>query len=288
MRNRLFAILGILLLGTAYMAGRLSAPGPNYEPGEIAGDLPLEQAWADFLQSQQKTLELFRSSEFFEDDQERAEAYRAVLYGLVGSIQSGALMQHDHPDNNDYVALPLSPGAMAAGLQAAAVSLFDRSATWLQNAERAWTLMPRNGISKVRPSEGGQVGQYSAFGSWELNNKQAVILSTAASDARYQGIELDKLWFASLDYETRTSSLTLDQMGCAGDGRCYAVISHRDPGVRNWLDTGGHRRGLITMRWQGLDQELPEAQQPRARLVDFDKLSQELPADVPVLPAPGM
>ena len=100
------------------------------------------------------------------------------------------------------------------------------------------------------------------------------------SAASYQGIELGNLWFTSLDYETRTSSLSLGEMECSGDGRCYAVISHKDPGIRNWLDTEGHRRGLIFMRWQGLEEDLPDSQQPRARLVAFDRLRQELPADV--------
>ena len=177
-------------------------------------------------------------------------------------------------------AIPLTPTRMAKGLQKAAVNLFDRNATWLQYAQRAWNLMPRNGISAARPSQGGLVGQYSAFGSWELDNDQAIILSTAPSAASYQGIQMGNLWFTSLDYETRTTSLTLDQMQCSDDGRCYAVISHKDPGVQNWLDTEGHRRGLIFMRWQGLKEDLPDSQQPRARLVDFDRLREELPADV--------
>jgi hypothetical protein len=176
----------------------------------------------------------------------------------------------------------LTPQSMAQGLRDAAVSLYDRNATWLQYAERAWTLMPRNGISPARPSRGGLVGQYSAFGSWELAQDQALILSTAPSEADYQGIELGNLWFVSLDYETRTSSLTLDQMHCSGDRRCYAVVSHRDPGIQNWLDTEGHPRGLIMMRWQGLDAALPEALQPDAKRVPFSDIRAHLPADVPV------
>jgi hypothetical protein len=58
------------------------------------------------------------------------------------------------------------------------------------------------------------------------------------------------------------------------------VISHRDPGVANWLDTEGHRRGLIMLRWQGLSGALADEQQPSARLVAFDSLLTELPADV--------
>ena len=409
MRKLLLATVALLLVSAGFFTGRLTAPAANFELGEIAGDAPLEQAWDDFLRAQQETLELFRNSPFFEDDQERAEAYRGLLYALVGSIKAGALMQHDYPrfmaavdwtsksgldnpDNNYYIALirddadyriignrgttanlvfqlvvgqpgvrgagsstnvsvlygheltvddagnfevivsrenpgeginwmangegaetllvrfthsdwsterdgvlriekiggegdhaqPLTPARMAQDLRDAAISLFDRNATWLQYAQRMWTLMPRNDISAPRSTEGGLVGQYSAFGSWQLDNDQAIVLSTAPSAADYQGIELGNLWFVSLDYETHTSSLTLDQMECSDDGRCYAVISHRDPGIQNWLDTEGHRRGLIMMRWQGLAEALPDALQPTATLVDFARIRDVLPADVAV------
>jgi hypothetical protein len=396
----------VLLLAVAFFAGRFSVPAPGFEPSALRDD-PLAQAWEDFIRAQRRTLALFRDSEFFQDDQERAEAYRTVLYGLVGAIKAGALQHPDHPrlmraadwtsksglenpDNNylsavirddaDYRligergssanlvfqlmvgqpgvrgagtsttvsvlygddmviagdgsfevivsrdnpgpgrnwlangegaetllvrqthsdwsrerpgvirmekigeegehAIPLAPASMAKDLQKAAVILYDSTATWLQYAQRAWELMPRNGISNAEPTRGGLPGQYSAFGSWELDNDQAIILSTSPSAASYQGVQLGNLWFTSLDYETRTTSLNLDQMQCSGDGRCYAVISHRDPGIQNWLDTGGHRRGLVFMRWQGLAGELSAVQQPRAALVEFDRLRAELPGDV--------
>ena len=122
MRKLIFATVAVLLVSVGFFTGRLTKPAPNFELGEIAGDAPLEQAWDEFLRAQQETLELFRSSPFFEDDQQRAEAYRGLLYSLVGSIKAGALMQHDYPrfmtavdwtsksgldnpDNNYYIAM---------------------------------------------------------------------------------------------------------------------------------------------------------------------------------------
>ncbi|MBW2291729.1 MAG: hypothetical protein JRG94_05400, partial [Deltaproteobacteria bacterium] len=65
------------------------------------------------------------------------------------------------------------------------------------------------------------------------------------------------------------------------DDRYHFMISTRDPGIQNWLDVEQHRRGLIMMRWQGLEASLPEEAQPRAQLVSFDEIHERLPKDVP-------
>ncbi len=402
-------IVALLLLGliAAFTAGRLTAPPPVFEPGTVLQDDPLDEAWQDFITSLQQTRELFRSSEFFVDDQERAEAYRSILYGLSNAIKVAALSDPEHPrfmravdwsgkrglenpDNNYYTAqirddaeyriigtrgssrsmilqlvvgvpgvrgagsstnisvlydqdmvfeddgsfelivsrqqppagvnwlpngdgaqtllvrythsdwsaerpgqlrieriggegehsTPLSPVRMANNLRELSVNLFDASATWFSFANRIWSLSERNDVSAPRATEGGLVGQYSAFGSYELDNDQALVISVAPSAASYQSIQLGNLWFTSLDYETHTSSLSLDQMFCSGDDRCYAVVSHRDPGIQNWLDTEGHRRGLIFLRWQGLKMALPESLHPQAELVEFSRLRELLPDDV--------
>ena len=100
------------------------------------------------------------------------------------------------------------------------------------SGRRAWRLSPRNGLSAVRPD--GEEGQYVAVGSWELDNDQALLISTARSTATYHGVALGNLWTASLDYETRTGSLSLDQADCSADGRCYLVklAGHRRPSAR--------------------------------------------------------
>jgi len=398
--------LSLLLIGSGFVAGRILAPAPRYQTDPEAVE-SLESSWQAFISSQQQTLELFRNSTFFAGEQAEAEAYRGLLYSLVGAIQGSALMRPDqprfrravdwssksgldNPDNNYYTAVlrddmdyritgcrgnaaeltiqllkgrpgvkdagtstqisilhgeelrmdeqgqfeiiisrqkperdgnwmangegaqtlvvrfthnrwdeeragqlrierlggegepapPLSRADMSRALQDAAVTLFDSNATWLRYARLAWRTMPRNGVSQARPSQGGLTGQYSAFGTWELDEDQALVLRVARSPATYQGIELGNLWFVSLDYESRTSSLNFDQLKCNDPSRCHVVISHRDPGIHNWLDTEGHPRGLIMMRWQGLKEALTEEQQPRAMLVPLASLEENLPADV--------
>ena len=53
----------------------------------------------------------------------------------------------------------------------------------------------------------------------------------------------------TLEYQFRCSSLNTEQMVFELDGSYRIVISARDPGVPNWLDTGGHRVGTIFWRY---------------------------------------
>jgi hypothetical protein len=53
----------------------------------------------------------------------------------------------------------------------------------------------------------------------------------------------------TLEYQFRRSSLEHRTDGLRADGSYVIVISGRDPGVPNWLDTGGHRQGTIFWRY---------------------------------------
>ncbi len=408
MRVLLRLLLLLLVAAAAFAVGRWGGlTPPRFEPQRddtTRGALPT--AWHNFSLAQQETLALLLGHRFVTDDQALAEAYRLVLYGVVGAIQNNALRGRDdpfflpaatwtsksgldNPDNNYYVARlrddadyvvrgtrgttrglvfqllrgqpgvgsggtsdnidliygndmriesdgsfelyiqrdepgagrnwlrtadgaetllvrhthsdwdervgelyiervgaegertpPLSSEQLAQRLNNAARALYDRAATWLALSDTMTTLTPRNGISKVRASSGGLVGQYSAFGNWQLEDNEALVISFVPGDVSYHGVELGSLWFISLDYDSHTSSLSLDQAVPSADGRYYFVVSHRDPGIQNWLDTVGHRRGLIMMRWQGVAQPPTSAAQPEARLVRFDQLRAALPNDI--------
>ena len=54
------------------------------------------------------------------------------------------------------------------------------------------------------------------------------------------------------------------------DGTLRVVITHRDPGVPNWLNTAGHREGLFFCRWLQAN-EL--AAQPTSKVVPLATLA---------------
>jgi hypothetical protein len=64
------------------------------------------------------------------------------------------------------------------------------------------------------------------------------------------------MWYVSLDYINHQTSLTADQARTDPDGRLRFVICERDPGVANWLECTGHRRGYVQIRWQRLSRDL--------------------------------
>ena len=47
------------------------------------------------------------------------------------------------------------------------------------------------------------------------------------------------------------------QVAADTDGRTTYVVSPADPGIANWLDTGGLHEGFVMMRWHGLPEGRP-------------------------------
>jgi len=203
------------------------------------------------------------------------------------------LVRHTHSDwqneergdlnivslNSDIHSGVLNEEIMSARLNAAARAIRDRNKSWVTLANTVWSRAPRNVITPPRATPGRLVGQYSAFGTFDLRDDETLILTSFPSEADYQGIQLGNRWFTSLDYETRTSTLTPAQSYQSAEGAYHYVISKRDPGVQNWLDPENHNQGLIMMRWQGKSAKPPKA--PVMTLVKFDDLKSALPNDIP-------
>jgi len=85
--------------------------------------------------------------------------------------------------------------------------------------------------------------------------------------------------FATVDWVNHQSSLNDTQVKLDKDGKFRAVIAARDPGVPNWLDTGGEAWGIIQMRWNRCS-SAPDPVVTKVALKDVRKL---LPKDTPVI-----
>ncbi|HEX6450407.1 MAG TPA: hypothetical protein VF060_13215, partial [Trebonia sp.] len=121
--------------------------------------------------------------------------------------------------------------------------------------------------------------QFSSVGHYDLSEDQAMIVTVPKAGkgtAPYQGLQLGSMWYISLDYANHQTSLTANQARTDPDGKIRFVISERDPGVANWLETTGHRRGYIQFRWQRLTRDLTPADGPTAEVVSLDEVPERL------------
>jgi len=98
----------------------------------------------------------------------------------------------------------------------------------------------------------GQVGSPSAqyiFAPFELDDDEGLYIELPeAPNGTYWGFEILDVWLRSVDFRTRQTSLSTRQIQPDPDGKLRLVLSKRDPGIANWLDTGERMRGLTLLR----------------------------------------
>jgi hypothetical protein len=128
----------------------------------------------------------------------------------------------------------------------------------------------------VRADIGGATDNVTVWGSWDLVDDEALVVEVTPPPALYWSLALGNQWWESIDYARHQSSLNGHQ-AVLDDGVFRAVVSHRDPGVANWLDTAGNRRGPTIVRWVRAE----ASPVPTTTVVRFDDLKSVLPASTP-------
>ena len=135
---------------------------------------------------------------------------------------------------------------------------------------------------------GGMATQWGTKGNLCLEEDDALIVTTNSAGAGFRNAVLCDAFHMSIRYWEHTSSLNMDQMAPDADGNFTFVVAHRDPGVHNWLDTGGLRRTIFGHRWQAFPGgECREEPRLSCRKVKFDELESALPEGVAGIDASG-
>ena len=152
--------------------------------------------------------------------------------------------------------------------------------------------MPENAYNQPNAASsdtgGGMSTNIYAGGVYDLAEDEALYVeATFTGTPVYTSMHLGNMWGESPDYANHQSSLNHHQMHMGPDGKQRWVVAHRDPGVQNWVDTTGLRRGFLSHRWAY--SELPEKEHwptITGRKVRFDEIDGLFPDDHPrVTPA---
>lgn len=124
--------------------------------------------------------------------------------------------------------------------------------------------------------------QFYVEGLIDIADDEALIYETTVPrHCRYWNITTDDNLWNIVDYVNRQSSINGRQARIDKDGKFRAVVSAADPGVPNWLDTGGYKQGSLFGRWLQCDGQ-PTPSVTKVKLAEVRKY---LPADTPTITA---
>ena len=124
--------------------------------------------------------------------------------------------------------------------------------------------MPRQGILSLAIKDRGALYNaympfvrgggwgFAANGNFRVGSDEALIVTLDPVGARYVGFDLTDPWLVSREHIAATGSLNNRQIQANADGTYTYVVAPQDPGVANWVDTGGLHEGKLLIRWQVL------------------------------------
>lgn len=129
---------------------------------------------------------------------------------------------------------------------------------------------------------GGLANQFYYEGVYELKYDEALIVETPLPErCTYRSLILTNEIYETTDWYNNHSSLNAAQAPADKDGVLRIVVSARDPGVPNWLDTAGYPTGVIQGRWM----ECSSKPIPAVRKVALADVKKSLPAGTPTISA---
>ncbi|MET0658544.1 MAG: DUF1214 domain-containing protein [Steroidobacteraceae bacterium] len=129
--------------------------------------------------------------------------------------------------------------------------------------------------SEEATEEGSPSARYLEC-SFEVGDDEALVLEFEREpNGTYWSLQLYDIWHRSLDFRTRQTTLNGRQMAKDADGKVRVVLSRRDPGVANWLDSAGYNHGEVTWR----NYKVTRREQCAVHRVKFTDVLKHLPAD---------
>jgi hypothetical protein len=164
----------------------------------------------------------------------------------------------------------LTPQNLDRGLQAAGMFVMGCArlfSQWAEGFARYPNQLPKFD-SKTADAAGGVPHITYYHGYWQLEPEQALVIDVTPPDCDYWNFQLNNYWMESLDYRYFPVCVNKHGARYRADGSVRIIVAHRDPGVDNWIDTCGHDRGTMCLRWV----RAAEHPDPRTRVVPLAEI----------------
>lgn len=153
---------------------------------------------------------------------------------------------------------PIEPTRVPNQLLGAAMHTIG-AATWFADWVAPWRAEP-NQLHFPDPEHhrlvGGDPNIVFQLGYWSLAPEEALVVEATPPRCAYWNFQIGNIWAECLD-KRRTISRNIATTTYEPDGSFQLVIAHTDPGHPNWIDTAGHRHGIMGLRWVRADHHPP-------------------------------
>ncbi|GAB2467264.1 hypothetical protein GCM10027082_18600 [Comamonas humi] len=168
---------------------------------------------------------------------------------------------------------PLDPAVFAQSLQRASGFVENTArlfADWAQSyLPHSNELPPAN--QALCQSVGGDPNIFYYHSHWKLDEDEALVIHVdQVPDCSFWNLQINNYWMESLDYRYHQICINKHQAHYDDKGGVTLVLSERDPGMPNWLQTAGVRQGTLCLRWVGAKEQC----HPSTRVVAIEQVTE--------------
>jgi hypothetical protein len=111
--------------------------------------------------------------------------------------------------------------------------------------------------------------QLFRHGYWKLGEGEALVIDVPPIDAYYWNFQLNNIWEESLDYRFLQVTVNQHTARYESDGSARIVVAAEDPGLGNWIDSGGRHHGTMGLRYNQVVEDVA----PTVRVMPLSELS---------------
>ncbi len=168
---------------------------------------------------------------------------------------------------------PLSPQRLEEGLKMASMFVAGAPllfARWAKGFQKHVNSLPQFD-PEVSNAAGGDADIIYYHSYWKLNRDEALRITVKPPECDNWNFQLNNYWMESLDYRYYSVCINKGNAEFEKDGSLTVIVSHTDPGVKNWIDTCDHFEGTMCWRWYRLA-EGEIAPQPHCEVIDLNSL----------------
>lgn len=166
----------------------------------------------------------------------------------------------------------LTPARIDEGLKAAAMFVAGAPllfARWAQGFQKHTNKLPLFS-PETSNAAGGDASIIYYHSHWKLANDEMLVIEVVPPACDTWNFQLNNYWMESLDYRYFNISINKFTAKPESNGSIRVIVSHRDPGHPNWIETCGHNEGTMCWRWYRLKEGASQVE-PACRVVKYNE-----------------